>query len=593
MKEEVHLVQQSQQNIREELYDTDELSPDSLRKHIQFVVPNSGGDEFIAPISDTTPADVSQQRISAVNVGSTSPDSPENNNNNNNNNNNSSSNFLQMTKSEENLINGLVDETIDLIDHEDLSDSSSIRTASSERDDDTAPTGTGTETGTRTGTSTNGRKADDSINDLSLVDDVLNDLEMQTGGGSDGYGSQFKMPAMNEIKKDLKGSQLRLFSKQKDSLIDLNVQVADGDNNNKNNSGGDEKASKNVGKLIITAVQESIHSKNSKNSKNSKSNDDTSNSNRLRIRMQNSGANVDGSKTRSSLQIAGSGNNTKHVVAASGVSLDVARFVDQFSESADDNNTTSKNSAARPALNGYNHNDEDNKNNNNDNNMFNLSVDTKAANLFAQQQLQLRKERAKAARQPWNDLVHRVIENQRKEDGDGDNDNDNDIDEDDIKLSVEEKRRKLNKRRIQLVIYEWDHVLCTKPNKYSKSTEATIDLLTKEQIELSFGGGDRIFYMHEHFNKLLLGFSNRLLFTVGKTQNTKIMYKVLNRLDFIDLFNARSKAKLAKNKSRKIANIIGNNHKLLKECQNKLYLLVLRFIHYFAMISQNNIMDWT
>ena len=39
MKEEVHLVQQSQQNIREELYDTDELSPDSLRKHIQFVVP--------------------------------------------------------------------------------------------------------------------------------------------------------------------------------------------------------------------------------------------------------------------------------------------------------------------------------------------------------------------------------------------------------------------------------------------------------------------------------------------------------------------------------------------------------------------------
>ena len=26
------------------------------------------------------------------------------------------------------------------------------------------------------------------------------------------------------------------------------------------------------------------------------------------------------------------------------------------------------------------------------------------------------------------------------------------------------------KRRILLVIYEWDHVLCTKPNTYSKST---------------------------------------------------------------------------------------------------------------------------
>ena len=93
---------------------------------------------------------------------------------------------------------------------------------------------------------------------------MLNDLKMQTGGGSDGYGSQFKMPLMNEIKKD--------------SLVDLNVQVAnnDNDNNNENNHSGDEKASKNVGKLIMTAVQESIHSKNSsfskhrKNSKNSK-----------------------------------------------------------------------------------------------------------------------------------------------------------------------------------------------------------------------------------------------------------------------------------------------------------------------------------
>ena len=87
-------------------------------------------------------------------------------------------------------------------------------------------------------------------------------------------------------------------------------------------------------------------------------------------------------------------------------------------------------------------------------------------------------------------MVHGVIENetQTKEGGD------NDIDEDDIKSSAEEKRGKLNKRRIQLVIYEWDHVLCTKPNKYSKSTEATIDLLTKEQIELSFGGSDTILY---------------------------------------------------------------------------------------------------
>ena len=87
---------------------------------------------------------------------------------------------------------------------------------------------------------------------------------MQTGGGSDGYGSQFKMPLMNEIKKD--------------SLVDLNVQVAnnDNDNNNENNHSGDEKASKNVGKLIMTAVQESIHSKNSKNSNNSKNNDDSS-----------------------------------------------------------------------------------------------------------------------------------------------------------------------------------------------------------------------------------------------------------------------------------------------------------------------------
>ena len=86
---------------------------------------------------------------------------------------------------------------------------------------------------------------------------------MQTGGGSDGYESQFKVPPMNEIKKD--------------SLIDLNVQVADGvNNNNENNHSGDEKASKNVGKLIMTAVQESIHSKNSKNSNNSKNNDDSS-----------------------------------------------------------------------------------------------------------------------------------------------------------------------------------------------------------------------------------------------------------------------------------------------------------------------------
>ena len=57
-------MKQSQQNIREELYDTDELSPDSLRKHIQFVVPNSVGDEFIAPTSDTTPASLSQQKKS-------------------------------------------------------------------------------------------------------------------------------------------------------------------------------------------------------------------------------------------------------------------------------------------------------------------------------------------------------------------------------------------------------------------------------------------------------------------------------------------------------------------------------------------------
>ena len=37
---------------------------------------------------------------------------------------------------------------------------------------------------------------------------------------------------------------------------------------------------------------------------------------------------------------------------------------------------------------------------------------------------------------------------------------DND-DEDDTKLSAEEKLRKLNKRRIQLIIYEWDDILCT------------------------------------------------------------------------------------------------------------------------------------
>ena len=109
------------------------------------------------------------------------------------------------------------------------------------------------------------------------------------------------------------------------------------------------------------------------------------------------------------------------------------------------------------------------------------------------------------------------------------------------------------KRSILLVIYEWDHVLFTKPNTYPKSTEATIDSLTKEQIELSFGGSDRILYMHEHFSKLLNRFNNRLLFTVGKTQNTKIMYKVLNRLDFIDLLHARSiKSKIR----QKIANII-------------------------------------
>ena len=134
-----------------------------------------------------------------------------------------------------------------------------------------------------------------------------------------------------------------------------------------------------------------------------------------------------------------------------------------------------KDSAAKPALNGYN-SAEENKNNINDNNVFNI----------------LR------IRQPWNDLVHKVIENQtqRKEDGN------NDIDEDDIKLSAEEKRGKLNKRRIQLVIYEWDDVLCTKPNKYSKSTEATIDSLTKARIELSFGGSDRILHMNEHFHDL-------------------------------------------------------------------------------------------
>ena len=63
-----------------ELYDPGELSPHSLRKHKQFVVPNSGGDEFIAPISDTTPAN-SQQRISAVNVGSASPENDNNYNN--------------------------------------------------------------------------------------------------------------------------------------------------------------------------------------------------------------------------------------------------------------------------------------------------------------------------------------------------------------------------------------------------------------------------------------------------------------------------------------------------------------------------------
>ena len=72
------------------------------------MVPNSGGDGFVAPISDTTPANVSQQRKSAVNVGSASPE-------NDNNHNNTSSN-CQMTKSEENLINELVDEAIDLID---------------------------------------------------------------------------------------------------------------------------------------------------------------------------------------------------------------------------------------------------------------------------------------------------------------------------------------------------------------------------------------------------------------------------------------------------------------------------------------------
>ena len=55
--------------------------------------------------------------------------------------------------------------------------------------------------------------------------------------------------------------------------------------------------------------------------------------------------------------------------------------------------------------------------------------------------------------------------------------------------------------------------------------------------------------MNEHFSKLLKRFNNRLLFIVGKTQNTKI---------------------------------IGNNHKL--------YLLVLRFIHYFSMISHENIL---
>ena len=97
--------------------------------------------------------------------------------------------------------------------------------------------------------------------------------------------------------------------------------------------------------------------------------------------MQNSGPNVDGSKARGSLQMAENGNNTDHVVTASGVSLDVARFVDQFCESTQENNnnTTSKNSATRPALNGYN-NDEDNKNNINDNNVFSITVDTKATN---------------------------------------------------------------------------------------------------------------------------------------------------------------------------------------------------------------------
>ena len=118
----------------------------------------------------------------------------------------------------------------------------------------------------------------------ALIED---DLEMQTGG-VDGYGSQFKMPPMNEIKKD--------------SLIDLNVQVADGDNNsNESNHSGDEKASKNVGKLTMTAVRDPTHSKNSTNSKGSR-----------------------WSKARSSLQ--------------------VALFVDQFSESAKEknNNTTSK-----------------------------------------------------------------------------------------------------------------------------------------------------------------------------------------------------------------------------------------------------------
>ena len=133
--------------------------------------------------------------------------------------------------------------------------------------------------------------------------------------------------------------------------------------------------------------------------------------------------------------------------------------------------------------------------------------------------------------------------------------------------------------KIRLIIFEFEEVLCTFSNRYFNATVPTINLMNDKSIKMSFGGEKRI----EYIDKLFINIQQKQkqkkqkisILCVSPNSYSPVLFEIFQRLNMIKYFNNSN------------ANFLGYDHQLMKQNENKIYLVILKLIYSFKLKHEN------